>query len=329
MIGSNNLRYALITKQNDELRKDARCLDFCRTVNTLLLRDSEARRRQLHIRTYCVIPLQEQGGIIEFIPNLIHMRQAVQGSNSSHLHSEWNKIKQDPKARRRYFQKLCDDNPVVMAEYLRNSFPDPCKWYGARLAFTRTTATMSMVGFILGLGDRHCENILIDSTNGELCHVDFNVLFNMGDDLPVPEKVPFRLTRNIVDGFGPTGVEGCFKKSCEVVIRLLREEQDMLCTVLQTFIHDPLLEFNKIEQRNQQMRQTKSNLQSDGTEIKSRLEIDLIKSRLEGNIVTRKIYPLTKSIVPMSVEGQVAQLIKMATDFNTLADMFIGWNPHL
>ena len=37
---------------------------------------------------------------------------------------------------------------------------------------------MSIVGYILGLGDRHGENILFDSTSGDCVHVDFNCLFN-------------------------------------------------------------------------------------------------------------------------------------------------------
>lgn len=37
---------------------------------------------------------------------------------------------------------------------------------------------MSMVGYILGLGDRHGENILLDSKCGDCVHVDFNCLFN-------------------------------------------------------------------------------------------------------------------------------------------------------
>lgn len=50
--------------------------------------------------------------------------------------------------------------------------------YSSRLAYAHTTAVMSMVGYILGLGDRHGENILFDSTNGDCVHVDFNCLFN-------------------------------------------------------------------------------------------------------------------------------------------------------
>uniref|UniRef100_A0A914XXI9 Non-specific serine/threonine protein kinase n=1 Tax=Panagrolaimus superbus TaxID=310955 RepID=A0A914XXI9_9BILA len=185
-----------------------------------------------------------------------------------------------------------------------------------------------MVGFILGLGDRHCENILLDSTNGDVVHVDFNILFNKGEDLPAPEIVPFRLTRNMIDGFGPTGVEGAFRKTCETVMRVLRREQATLCTVLETFIHDPLLEWTKIESRNHQIRGAPKNAVAvDINEQDS--AISLIKARLEGKIVTKKIHPLSKSCITMSVEGQVAQLIKMATDPEFLAYMYIGWNPHL
>lgn len=62
----------------------------------------------------------------------------------------------------------------------------------------RTTAVMSIVGYILGLGDRHGENILFDSVNGDTVHVDFNCLFNKGELFEVPEVVPFRLTHNMV-----------------------------------------------------------------------------------------------------------------------------------
>ena len=50
--------------------------------------------------------------------------------------------------------------------------------YNSRLAYCHTAAVMSMVGYILGLGDRHGENVLFDSTNGDCVHVDFNCLFN-------------------------------------------------------------------------------------------------------------------------------------------------------
>ena len=62
-----------------------------------------------------------------------------------------------------------------------------------------------------GLGDRHAENIMFDLTNGETVHVDFDCLFEKGESFDWPEKVPFRLTHNLVDAFGVTGVEGTFR----------------------------------------------------------------------------------------------------------------------
>jgi ataxia telangiectasia mutated family protein len=69
-----------------------------------------------------------------------------------------------------------------------------------------------MVGYILGLGDRHVLNILVDKSSAELIHIDLGVAFEQGRILPSPETIPFRLTRDIVDGMGVAGVEGVFRK---------------------------------------------------------------------------------------------------------------------
>ena len=62
----------------------------------------------------------------------------------------------------------------------------------SRLAFTRSASVWSMVGHIIGLGDRHGDNILLDDSTGECVHVDFDCLFDKGLNLAVPEIVPFR-----------------------------------------------------------------------------------------------------------------------------------------
>ena len=46
---------------------------------------------------------------------------------------------------------------------------------------------MCMVGYILGLGDRHGENILFDATCGDCVHVDFNCLFKKVSLKMVPQ----------------------------------------------------------------------------------------------------------------------------------------------
>uniref|UniRef100_A0A7E4W381 Serine/threonine-protein kinase ATR n=1 Tax=Panagrellus redivivus TaxID=6233 RepID=A0A7E4W381_PANRE len=332
MIGSNGMRYPLIAKPKDELRKDASCEDLFRTINIFLLRDAEARRRQLHIRTYSVIPLQAMGGLIEFLPNLVSLRSPMGQKSDLEKNTEerWHAAPRGSRDRVRLCRNLLDKSGVKMAKWFRQTYPDPSKWYAARLAFTRTAATMSMVGFILGLGDRHCENILIDVTTGDCVHVDFNCIFNRTDFLPVPDYVPFRLTPNMRDAFGPNGVEGCFRIACETVLRILREEKSTMFSVLETFIHDPLLEFCKIDKRNHQLRNQKDDDKKEQAQMPGDIqnELALIRARLDGKVVGIKLNPLTKTSAALSVEGQVAQLIETATDIRSLEQMFIGWSPH-
>ena len=51
-------------------------------------------------------------------------------------------------------------------------------------------------------------------------HVDFNCLFEKGKALETPERVPFRLTQNIVAALGVTGVEGPFRIAAELAMQL-------------------------------------------------------------------------------------------------------------
>ena len=51
------------------------------------------------------------------------------------------------------------------------------------------------MGYLLGLGDRHLDNMLLQTRGGGIVHIDFNVAFDRGRQLRVPEVVPFRLTQ--------------------------------------------------------------------------------------------------------------------------------------
>lgn len=60
-----------------------------------------------------------------------------------------------------------------------------------------------------------------------------------------PEKVPFRLTHNMIEAMGSTRIEGSYRRCCEVTLRVLRKEMDTLLSVLTPFVHDPLVEWSK------------------------------------------------------------------------------------
>lgn len=42
-----------------------------------------------------------------------------------------------------------------------------------------------------------------------------------GLTLAKPEVVPFRLTQNLIDGFGVTGIEGVFRRTCEITLQVM------------------------------------------------------------------------------------------------------------
>ncbi len=107
-------------------------------------------------------------------------------------------------------KKVMSMFPPVFHRFFLNSFPDPVRWMSARRAYANTCAVWSMVGHVVGLGDRHGENILIDTTTGDVVHVDFSCLFDKGLELDTPEVVPFRLTQNVVDGLGIAGTFALF-----------------------------------------------------------------------------------------------------------------------
>lgn len=50
-------------------------------------------------------------------------------------------------------------------------------------------------------------NITVDLMTGEILHIDYNVCFEKGKTLRVPEKVPFRMTPNLQEALGVTGIE--------------------------------------------------------------------------------------------------------------------------
>uniref|UniRef100_A0AAY5ETL9 Serine/threonine-protein kinase ATR n=1 Tax=Electrophorus electricus TaxID=8005 RepID=A0AAY5ETL9_ELEEL len=329
--GSDGKFYTMMCKPKDDLRKDCRLMEFNCLINKCLRKDAESRRRDLHIRTYAVIPLNEECGIIEWVNNTAGLRHIL-----TKLYKEKGLYMTGKELRKMILPKtaslqeklrlhkdvLCARHPPVFHEWFLRTFPDPTSWYNSRSAYCRSTAVMSMVGYILGLGDRHGENILFDSLTGECVHVDFNCLFNKGETFDVPEVVPFRLTQNMVHAMGPMGTEGLFRQACEVTLRLMRDQREPLMSVLKTFLHDPLVEWSKPVKGPSK---TQANESGEIVNEKAKTHVLDIDQRLQGVIKNRnKVMGL-----PLSIEGHVHYLIQEATDDNLLCLMYLGWGPYL
>nr|GEW19318.1 serine/threonine-protein kinase ATR [Tanacetum cinerariifolium] len=224
LFGSDGVKRPFLCKPKDDLRKDARMMEFNAMINRLLLKCPESRRRKLYVRTFAVIPLTEDCGMVEWVPHTRGLRHILQDIYISS--GKFDRQKTNPQIKRIYDLcqgKMTEDEmlknkilpmfPPAFHKWFLNTFSEPAAWFRARVAYAHTAAVWSMVGHIVGLGDRHGENILFDSTTGDCVHVDFSCLFDRGLQLEKPELVPFRLTQNMIDGLGITGYEGTFLKN--------------------------------------------------------------------------------------------------------------------
>nr|XP_044992414.1 serine/threonine-protein kinase ATR isoform X2 [Jaculus jaculus] len=329
--GSDGKLYIMMCKPKDDLRKDCRLMEFNSLINKILRKDAESRRRELHIRTYAVIPLNDECGIIEWVNNTAGLRPILTKIyKEKGVYMTGKELRQcmQPKSAalseklKVFHEILLPRHPPVFHEWFLRTFPDPTSWYSSRSAYCRSTAVMSMVGYILGLGDRHGENILFDSFTGECVHVDFNCLFNKGETFEVPEIVPFRLTHNMVNGMGPMGTEGLFRRACEVTLRLMRDQREPLMSVLKTFLHDPLVEWSKPVKGH-----SKTTINETGEVVneKAKTHVLDIEQRLKGVIKNRN----RVTGLPLSIEGHVHYLIQEATDDSLLCQMYLGWTPYM
>ncbi|AES62926.2 Serine/Threonine-kinase ATR-like protein [Medicago truncatula] len=324
LLGSDGLERPFLCKPKDDLRKDARMMEFTAMINRLLSKYPESRRRKLYIRTFAVIPLTEDCGLVEWVPHTRGLRQILQDIYITC--GKFDRQKTNPQIKRIYDQcqgKVAGDEmlkdkilpmfPPVFHKWFLTTFSEPAAWFRARVAYAHTTAVWSMVGHIVGLGDRHGENILFDSTSGDCVHVDFSCLFDKGLQLEKPELVPFRLTQNMIDGLGITGYEGIFLRVCEITLSVLRTHRETLMSVLETFIHDPLVEWTKSHK-------------SSGVEVQNphaQRAISNIEARLQGVVVGVGAAPS----LPLAVEGQARRLIAEAVSHKNLGKMYVWWMP--
>ena len=60
------------------------------------------------------------------------------------------------------FRAVCARFRPVLHHFFLEAFASPTEWFRSRLAYTRSVATSSMAGYVIGLGDRHLSNMLVD-----------------------------------------------------------------------------------------------------------------------------------------------------------------------
>ncbi|GAB9466866.1 Phosphatidylinositol kinase [Globisporangium polare] len=363
--GSDGQRFKQLVKGKDDTRQDLVIEQAFETVNHFLKEDKQTRERKLRLRTYKVVPLSPIAGVLEWVDNTVPWGSYLVGRTAKRLsaheryhphewkHADCRTYLKNATNKLVAYKKIEASFTPVFHHFFLEKFPDPAMWFRRRHAYVQSAAVTSIVGYILGIGDRHSQNILVHEETAELVHIDFGVVFDQGMALFTPETVPFRLTRDIVDGMGVSGCEGVFTRCCEATLQLLRKKSASVVTILEVFVHDPLYRWTLSPlkalriQEGEEKGGTKSSSVSQRGKSSSGSHVDESDatgtiSNADGNAgnndaAARALIRVKQKLEgyedpngnALSIEGQVKQLISAAQDPHNLCNLFPGWAPWL
>ena len=225
-------------------------------VNTIIEDNQSIKDKNLFIDTFSVLPLSHSTGIIGWVPNCDTLHQLIKEKREmSHFiqNNENNKLhKIYPKYESAKFMNkveifkdtIKDSKALEIKDMIWIKSKNCETWLIRRTNYSRSLAVMSMVGYILGLGDRHPSNLMMSRKTGKIIHIDFGDCFEVAMKRDkFPEKVPFRLTKMLVKALEASGVGGTFKIISEKIMEVLRNNKDSLLAILGSFLYDPLISF--------------------------------------------------------------------------------------
>lgn len=198
------LSYPVMYKIGDDLRQD----QFITQIISLMEKILANENMDLRLRPYKILATGSSEGFIQFIPN---------SSLSSILARYNNSILSFLKASNPDNNSPLGVKPDVMDNYVRS-----CAGY-------------CVVTYILGIGDRHLENLLL-SPDGHFFHADFGYI--LGQD-PKPFPPLMKLPIQIIEGMGGLNNDNykSFCQLCFITYITLRKNASLILNLVQLMIN--------------------------------------------------------------------------------------------
>ena len=169
---SDNKKYPIIFKTGDDLRQDQLVIQIISLMDRLLLKEN----LDLKLSPYRILATSASAGAVQFVPStsLAGAAQKYRGSNNSIL------------------------------AYLKANNPDSNAELGVRKeamdTYVKSCAGYCVITYLLGVGDRHLDNLLL-APDGHFFHADFGYI--LGRD-PKPFAPLMKLSPLMVEAFGGT-----------------------------------------------------------------------------------------------------------------------------
>ena len=200
----------IMFKYGDDLRQDQLVLQMINYMDSLL--------KKIHLdyefTIYKTLATSKSDGFVEFVPDSKTIYDIIRS-----------------KTMREYYYELSNHNDVVLNKKLE-SYINSCAGY-------------CVITFLLGIGDRHLENLMIDK-NGRLFHIDFGYI--LGRD-PKPMPPPIKLCKEMVECMGGKGSKNFadFQQKCVNAYWVLRENARDIVNMFYLMIDSGIPELNNID----------------------------------------------------------------------------------
>ncbi|PWN29560.1 phosphatidylinositol 3-kinase [Jaminaea rosea] len=185
--------YALIFKSGDDLRQDQLVLQLFQLMDRLLLNEN----LDLKMTPYRVLATSAREGMVQFVPS----------RTLANIVGEYGSL----------------------AAYLKldaagNEATDVMD------TFVRSCAGYCVVTYLLGVGDRHLDNLLLTPT-GRFFHVDFGYILNRD---PKPFPPPVKVSKEMVDCMGGTTSThyARFRQLCFTAFSILRKNSGLILNLI-------------------------------------------------------------------------------------------------
>ncbi|XP_053105021.1 DNA-dependent protein kinase catalytic subunit isoform X2 [Hemicordylus capensis] len=354
--GSDEREYPFLVKGGEDLRQDQRIEQLFDIMNTVLSQDAACSQRNMQLKTYQVIPMttSSKGPHADYSDWLCKMGEKKEGiARYMPMYKRASRTETVMSFRRR-------ENHVP-EDLLRRAFvkmsTTPEALLSLRSHFVSSHALMCISHWILGIGDRHLSNFMINMETGGMVGIDFGHAFGSATQfLPVPELMPFRLTRQFINLMLPMKESGLIYSVMVHSLRAYRVNPDVLINTMDVFVKEPSWDWKNFELKQLKKGGTwTKEINTDEVNWYPLQKVNVAKRKLAGAnpaVITSDELRLghEKSAAykdyisvargskeynirarepadGLSEETQVKCLIDQATDPNILGRVWEGWEP--
>lgn len=200
---STNQRYSIIFKSGDDLRQDQLVIQIIMLMDRLLRKEN----LDLKLSPYRILATSTSAGAVQFVSST-----TLAGIVTKHKGS--------------------------LLEYLRQNNPDVNGPLGVRKeamdTYVKSCAGYCVITYLLGVGDRHLDNLLLAPT-GHFFHADFGYI--LGRD-PKPFAPLMKLSKEMIEGMGGARSPHyqAFKQHCFTAYTTLRKSSNLILNLFSLMV---------------------------------------------------------------------------------------------